>query len=474
MQGGGDGRAMDEERRQQIRMTETPVGSLVLSLAGPTVVSMLVTAFYNMADTYFISKLGTSQSAAVGIVFSIMALIQAVGFTIAMGAGSWISRLLGARKVDEANTVASSGFFAALLFGSLFSATGTIFLAPLMRLLGATETIQPHAEAYAKYILLAAPVMMASFLLNMVLRAEGKARFAMMGIATGGILNVLLDPLFIFTFRLGNAGAAIATALSQCVGFTILLSSFLRGRTVTKIALTNVSKRVGLYANILKFGFPSLCRQGLASVATVVLNVNAAAYGDAAVAAMSIVGKIFMFIFSMMLGIGQGYQPVAGYNYGSKHFSRVKEGFFFTAKLGTATLTSFAVLGFLTAPTLVRLFIADETVITIGARAFRAMCLALPLIPICVTTNMSYQSTGKAWTSTFLATFRQGLFFIPTILILPKYLNLTGVQIAQALADGATLLATLPFTIRFLRHLDEEEKMARQIPASMGQDVTGP
>ncbi len=455
MQGMAEG--MDEEQRQHIRMTETPVGSLVLSLAGPTVVSMLVTSFYNMADTYFISKLGTSQSAAVGIVFSIMALIHAVGFTIAMGSGSWISRLLGARKVDEANTVASSGLFAALFFGCLVTVTGTIFLAPLMRLLGATETIQPHAEAYAKYILLAAPVMMASFLLNMVLRAEGKARFAMVGIATGGILNVLLDPIFIFTFGLGNAGAAIATALSQCVGFAILVSGFLRGRTATKITLKGISKRVGLYANILKFGFPSLCRQGLASVATVALNINAAAYGDAAVAAMSIVGKIFMFIFSMMLGIGQGYQPVAGYNYGSRHFSRVKEGFFFTAKLGTAALTSLSALGFLTAPALIRFIIADETVVTIGAKAFRAMCLALPLIPTCVTTNMSYQSTGKAGISTFLATLRQGLFFIPTILILPRYLGLTGVQITQALADAGTFLTTLPFSVRFLRHLDEEQ-----------------
>jgi len=446
--------AMDNKSAQFIRMTQKPVGNLVASLAIPTIISMLVSAIYNMADTFYVSRLGTSASGAVGIVFSLMAIIQSVGFTIGMGSGSLISRLLGAHKSVRANKVAASGFYSSFFFGMLLSIFGLLFLDPLMHGLGATDTILPYARAYARYILFAAPVMAASFVLNNILRAEGRAKSAMMGIAAGGILNCALDPLFIFTFKLGIAGAAIATALSQCVGFAILLSFFLRGKTITSLNISGISRHRYIYLQILETGFPSFCRQGLASIATVALNVNAAVYGDAAVAAMSIVGKIFIFIFSIIIGIGQGYQPVLGYNYGAKIYKRVREAFSFTLKATSVMMTTGATVLFITAPGIMKLFIPhDAEVIKIGATALRAQCIAMPLIPLLVMCNMTFQTIGKSWTATFLSSARQGFFFLPLILILPRFIGLTGVQITQALADVLTFLCCLPFIIHFFRNL---------------------
>ncbi|HPE65345.1 MAG TPA: MATE family efflux transporter [Synergistales bacterium] len=450
---------MEKENTQYLKMIGMPVGKLILSLSVPTIVSMLVTAIYNIGDTYFVSQLGTSASGAVGIVFSLMAIIQAVGFTVGMGSGAQISRLLGAKKVDEANTVAASGLFAAIGLGSLVALFGLLFLDDLMRVLGATETILPYARDYASYILYAAPVMASSFLLNNILRAEGKAKFAMVGLTTGGLLNLALDPLFIFGFGWGIAGAAIATAISQCVSFGILFSWFLRGKTIVRLSAASISRSPLEYLRILKNGFPSFCRQALASIATIALNVNAAVYGDAAVAAMSIVGRLFMFVFVVNLGIGQGYMPVAGYNYGAGRFDRVKAAFLFTLKVTSAMMTLSGIAAFMAAPSLIRIFIkTDPDVVRIGALALRAMCFAMPLIPLGVVCNMTFQSIGKSWTATVLSLARQGIFFLPLILVLPRFIGLTGVQITQPLADALTFLCCLPLAFFFFKELDAMSK----------------
>lgn len=450
---------MEKENTQYLKMIGMPVGKLILSLSVPTIVSMLVTAIYNIGDTYFVSQLGTSASGAVGIVFSLMAIIQAVGFTVGMGSGAQISRLLGAKKVDEANTVAASGLFAAIGLGSLVALFGLLFLDDLMRVLGATETILPYARDYASYILYAAPVMASSFLLNNILRAEGKAKFAMVGLTTGGLLNLALDPLFIFGFGWGIAGAAIATAISQCVSFGILFSWFLRGKTIVRLSAASISRSPLEYLRILKNGFPSFCRQALASIATIALNVNAAVYGDAAVAAMSIVGRLFMFVFVVNLGIGQGYMPVAGYNYGAGRFDRVKAAFLFTLKVTSFMMTLSGIAAFMAAPSLIRIFIkTDPDVVRIGALALRAMCFAMPLIPLGVVCNMTFQSIGKSWTATVLSLARQGIFFLPLILVLPRFIGLTGVQITQPLADALTFLCCLPLAFFFFRELDAMSK----------------
>ena len=454
---------MEKDQAQFIKMTETPVNKLIISLAIPTIISMLVTAIYNIGDTFFVSKLGTRASGAVGIVFSLMAIIQAIGFTLGMGSGSLISRLLGAKENDRANEVASSGFFTAILFGLLLTVFGLTNIDNLMRILGSSETILPYARDYARYILIAAPIMCAAFVLNNILRSEGKARFAMIGIAFGSILNIFLDPIFIFGLNMGITGAAIATLISQTISFCILLSSVLRGVTVSRLNIKFMYKNISTYILIIKTGLPSLARQGLASLSTVVLNLCAVGYGDAAIAALSIFNRVFMFIFSTIIGFGQGFQPVVGYNYGAKKYERVKEACFFTFKVETVIMAICSVIGFIFAPEIIKLFIRDDLeVVAIGTLCLRAQCIATPITPICVVCNMTFQMIGRSWTATLLSSTRQGLFFIPILFIGNALFGLRGIECTQALADIASSILCIPFAIGFLRELKvkmNEEKI---------------
>ena len=445
---------MQNDQAQFIKMTETPVHKLITSLAIPTIIIMLVTAIYNIADTFFVAKLGTSASGAVGIVFSLMAIIQAIGFTLGMGSGSLISRLLGAKKNEKANEMASTGFFTAIIFGVLLALFGLINLDALMKALGSSDSILPLAKNYAKYILIAAPVMCASFVLNNILRSEGKARFAMVGIASGSIINIFLDPILIFKFDMGISGAAIATMVSQMISFLILLSSVLIGVTISKLSIKYMSKKFSTYCLIIKTGLPSFTRQGLASISTVLLNLCAVGYGDAAVAALSIFSKIFMFIFSAVIGFGQGFQPVVGYNYGAEKYDRVRESCFFTIKVGMIIMSFCAVIGFIFAPQIINLFIADDLgVINIGTSCLRAQCIAMPIIPICTVCNMTFQMIGRSWTATLLSSTRQGLCFIPILFIGNAIFGLRGIEFTQALSDIASCIIAIPFGISFLKDI---------------------
>ncbi len=450
---------ISDENSQFAKMTETPIKPLVAGLAVPTIISMLVTSVYNTADTFFVSKLGTSASGAIGIVFSLMAVIQAVGFTLGMGSGSAISRLLGQRKNDEADCYASSGLAASAVFGLLLGITGLLTLEPLMRLLGSTETILPYAAEYGKYILISAPFMTMTFVLNNILRSEGKARLSMIGLASGSILNIGLDPLMIFVFDMGITGAAAATLIGNIISFCILLYFFLAKKTTVRLSVQSISRSPMLYLKIIRNGLPSFCRQGLASISTVMLNNAAAYYGDAAVAAISIVGKIFMLIFSVILGFGQGYQPVAGFNYGAGKYKRVKEALMFNYITATIMMTVLAAGGFIFAPQLMELFIKDDPqVIETGALALRIQCLSMPMLPITTTSNMTFQSIGKSWTAVLLSSCRQGIYFIPLILILPDIYGLNGVISVQTAADVLSAATSLPFLIWFVRKLGRENQ----------------
>ena len=449
---------MELKDAQYKKMTEQPVSRLILSLAVPTIISMMVTAVYNTADTYFVSQLGTSASGAVGIVMSLMGIIQSSGFLIGMGAGSWMSRLLGEKKEGFASEVAASAFYFALAIGVLIAACGLLFLDPLITLLGATETIRPYAVEYAQYILYAAPFLITSLTLNKMLCAEGKARFAMVGIAFGGVLNIFLDPLFIFVFHMGIAGAAIATALSQVVSFCILLYMFASGRTIAKLNLRGAARTWRRYGQIAAYGMPSFFRQGLASVAMIALNKQAAVYGDSAVSAMAIVSKVFMLVFSVVIGFGQGYQPVAGYNYGAKKYDRVKKAFLFMTRTATFFMVIFGVIGFAAAPQVLRMFIdSDPAVVRTGTQAMRLQCLAMPFLPLATCCNMTFQTIGKSKTATLLASARQGYVFLPLVLILPQFFGMGGVEMAQPLADAISFFICIPFTIRFFRELKQNQ-----------------
>ena len=444
----------DRSALQFRRMTETPIPQLVLSLAAPTILSMLITSIYNLADTFFVGQISTSASGAVGIVSSLMAIIQALGFMLGHGSGSIISRSLGSQNTDAATRFASTSFFTALVFGGIITAAGLLTLPDFMMLLGSTETILPHACAYARYILLAAPIMMSSLVMNNILRYEGKASFAMIGLVTGGLLNIALDPLFIFGLGMGTAGAGLATALSQTISFCILLSMFLRGKTVSQFRITAVTHSPAEFGTILMTGMPSFGRQGLNSIGGMLLNIAARGYGDAAVAGMSIVSRIFMFIISVVIGVGQGLQPVAAFNYGARKFRRVRQAAIFTMGAAFCMLVVLVALCWVDSDALIRLFRDDPDVTAVALPAFHYQCLAILLQPVIVVANMTFQSVGKAGRATFLACCRQGVFFIPLILILPRTFGLVGVEICQPIADALTFIVSLPFLLAFLKQLD--------------------
>ena len=413
----------------------------MLGLAVPTILSMLITSIYNLADTFFVGQISTSASGAVGVVSSLMAVIQAIGFMLGHGSGSIISRSLGSGDAPAASRFASTSFFTAIGAGAALGVFGIAGLTPLMRLLGSTETILPHARDYAFYILLAAPFMMSSLVMNNILRYEGKASFAMIGLVTGGVLNMVLDPVFIFGLGMGTGGAGLATGLSQIVGFCILLSMYLRGKTVSKLSIRNYT-RSGRDISMM-------------------LNVAARSYGDAAVAAMSIVSRIFQFLQSVALGVGQGFQPVASYNYGAHKFHRVRSACLFTIGASFVLMTLLAGVCLVNGEALVRLFRDDDAVTAIALPAFQWQCIATVLQPVLVCGNMLFQSVGKAGRATFLSCCRQGICFIPLILVLPNVWGLAGVQYCQPIADVLSFVVAVPFMAQFLAELDRMDARVR-------------
>lgn len=439
-----------------IRMTETPVARLIISLGIPTTISMLITNIYNMADSYFVSKLSLSAGGATSVVFGIMSILQAFGFMFGHGSGSNISRMLGSRHFDKASRYASTGFFSALFVGVFIMLGGLVFLEPLMLLLGSTETILPYAMDYGRWILIAAPAMTASCVLNNILRYEGRATLAMIGLTTGGILNMALDPLFIFTFGMDISGAGLATALSQYISFGILLSMFLLKKTQAQISYRLIAKNVGTFADIILTGLPSFARQGLNSISTMVLNAQAKVFGDAAIAAMGYVGRTSSLIFSVGLGIGQGFQPVSGFNYGAKRYSRVKAGALFTLGFGTVFIGCISAVCFVLAPQVIALFRPEENVIAIGSEALRIMCVFLLFLPVSVVGSMLFQSIGHSIPALILSCMQSGAIFIPLCLVLPHFLGMRGIELAQPVAYLIAAFVSMPMMLVFFRRMPKD------------------
>lgn len=443
-------------------MTETPVWLLVISLGIPTTISMLITNIYNMADTYFVSTLGPAEGGAPGVVFSVMAILQAFGFMFGHGAGSHVSRLLGAKDEKKAGYFLTTSLLLSTSCGLLIMIFGLIFNEPLMDFLGSTKDILPHAVEYARYIFIAAPAMMASCVFNNVLRYEGKATFAMIGLTSGGVLNILLDYVFVMQLGKGTAGAGLATAISQYIGLVILVIPFLAGKTQSKIRFTRGFIGWRIIWDIVSTGFPSFIRQGLGSISTAMLNTQARAIGDtAAVTAMGYVSKTVQFIFCVGLGIGQGFQPLSAFNYGAKKYSRVKKGSYVTMIFGLVLIGVLSALCFIFAPAIIGLFNStkDPLITDIGAVALRINCSVLWVLPFTVVGNMMFQSIGKRVPAILLSALQNGVAFIPAIYILPFVCEklfespLLGLEIAQPVAYVITAAITLPVTLIFLRKL---------------------
>jgi len=437
-------------------MTETPLPKLVLQLATPAVVSMLISSLYNMADTYFVGQIGSaSATGAVGVIFPVMSLMQAVGFMFGHGSGNHMSRALGAGHVDDAKKMAATGFFSAVLVGLVIMAVGLLLPTQLCSLLGATETIAPYAVEYLRYLMPGAPFLVTQFVVNNQLRFQGSAFYGMIGVTAGALLNVVLDPIFIFGLGMGVSGAALATSISQIVGFFVLLCMTYRKGNIA-IKPKHFSPSLANYKEIFRGGVPSLARQALTSVATICLNTAAGVYGDAAIAAMSIVGRVMMMGNSAVIGFGQGFQPICGFNYGAKRYGRVREAFWFCVKLCFVALLIVAVLGMVFAPQIIGLLIkGNPEVIEIGALSLRLQCVFWPLFAYVIIANMMLQTIGMAGKATLLAVARQGLFFIPTIWLMSWLFGLFGVQASQAVADVLSFVLAVPIAQGVLREFQE-------------------
>ena len=434
------------------RMTESPITRLVISLSIPTVISMLMTSIYNMADTYFVSSLGDSAVGAVGIVYSLQSIIQAVGFGLSMGCGSLVSIKLGQKKNDEANKYLSSAFFTAMICGAVIMALSFINLDGLLLFFGSTDTILPYARGYATVILIAAPFACSTYVVNNCLRSQGKARLSMVANLAGGLVNIILDPIFIFALGMDVVGAAVATALSQLVSLGISLSFYFSEKSIVKLSPKYVSRRPYDYWRIIKTGAPTVFRQGLGSVATTLLNVQIKPFGDAAIAAVSISTKVYMMIRGIVLGIGQGFQPVAGYNFGAKKYHRVKKAFVVATLLGSAVSCLGAIFIAVFPAEVMQFFRGDNAeVVEIGRKMLLMLAAALPLLGYSSYVNMMYQSLGFVKGATFLASCRQGVFFVPLIFVLPRLFGLDGVLMTQPVADVLTFLISIPFCIVFIR-----------------------
>ncbi len=440
-------------------MTSTPLPKLVLQLATPAVISMLVSSLYNMADTYFVGQIGSaSASGAVGVIFPIMSLMQAGGFMFGHGSGNHMSRALGAGHVEDAEKMAATGFFSAFFAGLVIMAVGLLIPNQLCGLLGATDTIRPYAVEYLRYLMPGAPFLVAQFVINNQLRFQGSAFYGMIGVTIGAMLNVALDPVFIFVLGMGVSGAALATSISQVVGFCVLLSMTRRKGNIS-IRVRNFAPSFGNFKEIFRGGVPSLARQALTSVATICLNTAAGVHGDTAVAAMSIVGRVMMTGNSAVIGFGQGFQPICGFNYGAKRYGRVREAFWFCVKLCFGTLLVIAMLGMVFAPQIIGLLIkGNPEVVTIGALALRLQCIFWPLFSYVIIANMMLQTIGMAGKATLLAVARQGLFFIPTIALLSWLFGLLGVQMSQAVADVLSFLLAVPIGQGVLRQFKQMEE----------------
>ena len=440
--------------RQYKEMTETSVEKLILRLSVPTIISMLVTNIYNMADTFFVGKLGTSASAAIGIVFSLMTINQALGFMCGHGCGSNISRKLGNKQGDAAIKFASTGFFMSLFLGVLIMIIGIIFMEPLLRIMGSTDTIMPYAKSYGICILLSAPFMTGSCVLNNVLRYEGKASLAMVGLTLGGVLNIIGDPIFIFVLNMGTLGAGISTAVSQVISFFVLFAMFGGDRTVSRLRFSAISWDIKDILNILYTGLPSLIRQGMMSVSTMVLNYMSMPYGDAAIAAMSIVSRVCNFIFAIALGISQGFQPVSAFNFGAKKFKRVKRAFIFCCGLSMIILGILSVLSLIFSGHIIGLFRDDADVIGIGTLALRAQCIVLFVSPITLAASMMFQGAGENLASSIASFLRSGITFIPMVAILPRFFGIYGIQLAQPVADVISFVVVMPLIVRFFKKIN--------------------
>ena len=458
---------MDKEQAYHRQMVETKIPPLIMKLGLPTTISMLITNIYNLVDTYFVGTLGVAQQGATGILFTLQAILQAFAFMLGHGSGTNAAKNLALSDKKKASSFVSSAFYLGFTIGIILLIFGVIFLEPFMIGLGSSQTILPYAKDYGFWVLVSGPFLIVSLILNNNLRYEGKASLAMIGIAVGAALNVLGDYIFIMVLGMGVYGAGLSTAISQIISFFVLLFFYLK-YAQTSIHFKNVVFDFSLYLAIFKAGLPSLLRQGLASISGGVLNNITKPLGDAAVAAISVVNRYSNFVMCVGMGIGQGLQPVAAYNYATKHYKRVRQGLAFTTAFSTSVVALLSILSLIFAKQIVSWFNNDAMVLELGEKALRYAAISLIFTSLAIVTNMSLQSVRRSLSASFLSALRSGLAFIPAIFILVYGMGLgfDGVALSQPIADVITFIISLPFFIGFLVKLKKMEDTPVEAPPS--------
>ena len=451
----------DKAARQEARRTmmlNEPVSKIIPKMAVPTIIAFLINNIYSLADTYFVSSLGTNATAAVSVNGSLDQLIMMAGSMLAVGAASYISRLLGAGDEKKASKVLSTAFFIAFGLGTLLAIFGNIFMVPMVRMLGATPTCEQYSVDYATYVLLAAPFMAGNFVMNQSLRSEGSATLSMIGMGLGGILNCILDPIFIFGLDMGVAGASLATAISKWASFAILIFPYLSKRSMLRLSIKNFLFNKDIMGNIISVGSSSLFRSGLAVVAAILLNALAGNYGDSVLAGIGVTNRIMMFPFSFILGFGNGFQPVAGFNWGAKRFDRVIKGYNFASVVALIGSAVMALLMAIFANQLIVIFAGEDAAMQeIGALSIRLQCIALPIHAWVAVVNMLCAGLGNAVGATLLATARQGTCFRPILHRMAWAFGEQGIAAVQAVADVLTLALAIPILIYMMKKVKKAQ-----------------
>lgn len=451
-----------QEQRRALMLNE-PISRVIPKMAVPTIVAFLINSIYSLADTYFVSSLGTNATAAVSVNASLDQLIMMTGSMLAIGANSYIARLLGQGEDKKASQVLSTAFFLALGLGTLLLIFGSIFMTPMVRLLGATPTCEQYSIDYATYILLAAPLMASSFVMNQCLRSEGSAMFSMFGMGIGGVLNCILDPIFIFGLDMGVAGASLATAISKLVSFSMLILPYLTRRSLLHLSIRNFHFSLDIIGKIVSVGSSSMFRSGLAVVAGILLNDLAGNYSDSVLAGIGVTTKVMMFPFSIILGFGTGFQPVAGFNWGAKRFDRVQESYRFSsivALIGSGVMA--LALALLADPIIVAFAGSDPEMRELGALCIRLQCIALPVHAWVAVVNMLCAGLGNAVGAFLLATARQGTCMIPILFVMDRYMGSYGVTSVQAVADVLSLVLAIPMAVYMTRKIKKARLLQEQ------------
>ncbi|MBQ8144308.1 MAG: MATE family efflux transporter [Butyricicoccus sp.] len=452
----------NSETRQQNRkdmMLNEPVARTITKMALPTIIAFLINSIYSLADTYFVSSLGTNATAAVSVNASLDQLILMAGSMLGIGATSYISRLLGAKNEEKASEVLSTAFFAALVFGSIVLTAGTLFMDEMVTLMGATETCKQYAIDYATYVLLAAPFMAASFVMNQCLRGEGSAVLSMIGMGAGGVINCVLDPIFIFWLDMGVAGASLATAISKVISFSILITPYLRKKTILRLSWRRFKLARDTVTQVVTVGSSSMFRNGLAILSAVVLNHIAGGISDSVLAGIGVCTKVMMFPFGVILGFGTGFQPVAGFNWGAKRYDRVRESWHFASIAGVIVAAAMSLVLVIFADQLIVLFSeVDPEMQRIGALSIRLQALALPIHAWVAIVNMFCNGLGYGGYAIVLATSRQGSCFLPIVYPLAWFFGAAGVASVQAVADVFTLLLAVPILTKVKKRINAAEQ----------------